>query len=97
MLDPVFVTALTTISDGRLVALPGGVIIRDETGSILGAVGVSGDVSEPDEICAVAGVEAAGLQSRHRGPPGVAPTLTLGLPPRVRNRSYMMQDVPGVG
>lgn len=60
---PVFMTALTTISEGRLVALPGGVIIRDEAGSILGAVGVSGDVSEPDEICAVAGVEAAGLQA----------------------------------
>ena len=60
---PVFMAALTTISDGRLVALPGGVIIRDEAGSILGAVGVSGDVSEPDEICAVAGVDAAGLQA----------------------------------
>jgi uncharacterized protein GlcG (DUF336 family) len=60
---PVFMTALTTISDGRLVALPGGVIIRDAAGSILGAVGVSGDVSEPDEICAVAGVEAAGLEA----------------------------------
>lgn len=60
---PVFMTALTTISEGRLVALPGGVIIRDEAGAILGAVGVSGDVSEPDEICAVAGVAAAGLQA----------------------------------
>lgn len=60
---PVFMTALTTISDGRLVALPGGVIIRDAAGSVLGAVGVSGDVSEPDEICAVAGVEAAGLEA----------------------------------
>jgi uncharacterized protein GlcG (DUF336 family) len=58
---PVFIGALSDISDGRLVALPGGVIIRDEDGSILGAVGVSGDVSEPDELCAVAGVEAAGL------------------------------------
>ena len=60
---PVFVGALSVVSDGRLVALPGGVIIRDEDGDILGAVGVSGDVSEPDEVCAVAGVEAAGLQA----------------------------------
>lgn len=59
---PVFIGALSNIADGGLVALPGGVIIRDEDGSILGAVGVSGDVSEPDEVCAVAGVEAAGLQ-----------------------------------
>jgi uncharacterized protein GlcG (DUF336 family) len=58
---PVFMTALSVISEGRLVALPGGVIVRDSDGSILGAVGVSGDVSEPDELCAVAGVEAAGL------------------------------------
>jgi uncharacterized protein GlcG (DUF336 family) len=58
---PVFMGALSEISGGRLVALPGGVIIRDDAGAILGAVGVSGDVSEPDEVCAVAGVEAAGL------------------------------------
>lgn len=59
---PVFIGALSNLADGGLVALPGGVIIRDEDGSILGAVGVSGDVSEPDEVCAVAGVKAAGLQ-----------------------------------
>lgn len=58
---PVFIGALAAIADGGLVALPGGVIVRDSDGSILGAVGVSGDVSEPDEVCAVAGVEAAGL------------------------------------
>lgn len=60
---PVFMTALTDISGGRLVALPGGVIIRNSDGEILGAVGVSGDVSEPDEVCAVAGVVAAGLEA----------------------------------
>lgn len=60
---PVFIGALSEISDGRLVALPGGVIIRDADGGILGAVGVSGDVSEPDEVCAVVGVEAAGLEA----------------------------------
>lgn len=58
---PVFMAALSDISAGRLVALPGGVIVRDGDGHILGAVGVSGDVSEPDEVCAVAGVDAAGL------------------------------------
>jgi len=58
---PVFFGALSDLAEGGLVALPGGVIIRDGDGSILGAVGVSGDVSEPDEVCAVAGVEAVGL------------------------------------
>jgi len=60
---PVFIGALAALADGGLVALPGGVIVRDSDGSILGAVGVSGDVSEPDEVCAVAGVEAAGLDA----------------------------------
>ena len=60
---PVFIGALSEISGGRLVALPGGVIVRDADGQILGAVGVSGDVSEPDEVCAVAGVVAAGLEA----------------------------------
>jgi len=59
----VFVGALSEISDGRLVALPGRVIIRDAEGAILGAVGVPGDVSEPDEVCAVAGVKAADLEA----------------------------------
>lgn len=59
---PVFISALSDISAGRVVALPGGVIIRDGEGVIIGAVGVSGDVSEPDEICAIAGIEAADLQ-----------------------------------
>lgn len=60
---PVFITALSDLADGGLVALPGGVIIREAAGSILGAVGVSGDVSEPDEVCAVAGVVSAGLEA----------------------------------
>jgi uncharacterized protein GlcG (DUF336 family) len=58
---PVFIASLSDLAEGGLVALPGGVIIRDEDGDIIGAVGVSGDVSEPDEVCAVAGVEATGL------------------------------------
>ena len=31
--------------------------------TLLGAVGVSGDTSDNDEICAVAGIEAAGLKA----------------------------------
>ena len=58
---PTFFAALATISDGRLVPVPGGVLIRDDAGALLGAVGVSGDVSDEDEVCAVAGIRAAGL------------------------------------
>ena len=57
---PAFVNALTAASQGRVVPVPGGVLIRDDSG-IVGAVGISGDNSDNDEICAVAGVEAAGF------------------------------------
>lgn len=59
---PVFFGALSDMSGGRMVPVPGGVLIRSEAGDILGAVGVSGDASEKDEICAVHGILAAGLK-----------------------------------
>lgn len=58
---PVFFNALTAISDGRMAPVPGGVLIRNAEGSLLGAVGISGDTSEEDEVCAVFGIAAAGL------------------------------------
>lgn len=61
---PVFITALTTIAQGRLVPVPGGVLVRNERGDVLGAVGISGDTSDQDEACALAGIEAAGLKAQ---------------------------------
>ena len=61
--QPMFITALAAVSQGRMVPVPGGVIIRGESGEIVGAVGISGDVSDKDEACAVAGIEAAGLKA----------------------------------
>ena len=61
--NPVFIGALTTIAQGRLVPVPGGVLIKDAGGTVLGAVGISGDTSDKDEVCAVAGIEAAGLKA----------------------------------
>ena len=58
---PNFVSGLSAASDGRFVAVPGGVLIRDKDGAILGAVGISGDASDKDEYCAIEGVKAAGL------------------------------------
>ena len=58
---PHFVQALTTVANGKLVPVPGGVLIRDDVGAIIGAVGISGDTSDIDEECAVAGIQAAGL------------------------------------
>ncbi|MDP6773638.1 MAG: heme-binding protein [Rhodospirillales bacterium] len=58
---PHLVEALVAASGGRLVPVAGGVLIRDGDGEIIGAVGVTGDTSDNDEACAVAGIEAAGL------------------------------------
>jgi uncharacterized protein GlcG (DUF336 family) len=60
-LMPQFYTALATILPKGMVPLPGGVLILDGAGEILGAVGVSGDKSENDEICALAGISAQAL------------------------------------
>lgn len=57
-----FLTALMAASEGRVVPAPGGVLIRAEKGGeVVGAIGISGDTSEKDEICAVHGIECAGL------------------------------------
>ena len=61
--NPTFMAALTAVSGGRLVPVPSGVLILEQ-GEVIGAVGVSGDNSDNDEICALAGVEAAGLQAK---------------------------------
>ena len=60
---PAFIQALSVMAGGRLVPVPGGVLIRAEDNTIIGAVGISGDTSDIDETCAVAGIEAAGLQT----------------------------------
>ena len=58
-----FIGAVNTLAQGRMVPVPGGVLIHDDDGVLLGAIGVSGDTSDNDEICAVAAIEAAGLQA----------------------------------
>jgi uncharacterized protein GlcG (DUF336 family) len=55
-----FVGAVSAIQGG-IVPVPGGVLVKDKAGVILGAVGVSGDTSDNDEIAALAGIAAAGL------------------------------------
>ena len=55
-----FISAVNTLAQGRMVPVPGGVLIQVD-GVTVGAVGVSGDTSDNDEAAAVAGIEAAGL------------------------------------
>ena len=57
-----FIGAVNTLAQGRMVPVPGGVLIQSG-GVLLGAVGVSGDTSDNDEACAIAGIEAAGLKA----------------------------------
>jgi uncharacterized protein GlcG (DUF336 family) len=58
---PIFFNVLSDLADGRMVPVPGGVLIRDASGEIIGSVGISGDASGNDELCAIAGIKAAGL------------------------------------
>ncbi|HVY57094.1 MAG TPA: heme-binding protein [Xanthobacteraceae bacterium] len=58
-----FIGALTAASNGRVIPNPGGVLIQNAQGETIGAVGISGDASDNDEACAVAGIEAAGLKA----------------------------------
>jgi uncharacterized protein GlcG (DUF336 family) len=63
---PHFVAAATHAVGGALIPVPGGVIVKNAAGAVVGAVGVSGDTSDNDEAAALAGISAAGLN----GDPG---------------------------
>jgi uncharacterized protein GlcG (DUF336 family) len=56
-----FFSALNAMSGGRVVPAAGGVLIKDSSSAVIGAVGISGDVSDKDEACALAGIAAAQL------------------------------------
>ncbi|MEL6647739.1 MAG: heme-binding protein [Pseudomonadota bacterium] len=58
-----FMTAMNGLYSGQLVPVPGGVLVRDSSDRIVGAVGVTGDTSDNDVIAAVAGIEAANLKA----------------------------------
>ena len=60
---PQFFTTLAAASDGRMVTNPGGVLIRMLRAPSLAPVGISGDTSDKDEMCAIGGIEATGLKA----------------------------------
>ncbi|MFM0045230.1 GlcG/HbpS family heme-binding protein [Paraburkholderia sediminicola] len=60
---PAFFAALTDISGGRIAPVPGGVLVRDGSGNILGAVGISGDHPDKDEACAVFAIQSVELMA----------------------------------
>ena len=59
---PHFMEGLSGVSGGRIVPVPGGVLVRS-AGQLVGAVGITGDTSDNDELAAVAGIEAAGFEA----------------------------------
>lgn len=61
---PHFIAAYAVATAGRMMPAAGGVLVLDANGRTIGAVGVSGDTSDNDEVCALAGVEAAGLTGK---------------------------------
>jgi uncharacterized protein GlcG (DUF336 family) len=63
---PFFIAAVTHAVGGSMIPVPGGVLIKDPAGALVGAVGISGDTSDNDEIAALAGIEAVGC----KGDPG---------------------------
>ncbi|WP_242123661.1 heme-binding protein [Sphingobium sp. Sx8-8] len=59
--NPAFFQSVVAATGGQLALSPGGVLIRDVEGAVIGAVGISGDTGEVDEACGLAGIRAAGL------------------------------------
>ena len=58
-----FIQAMNGLAGGDLVPVPGGLLLRDSAGALLGAVGISGDTSDNDEAAALAAISVAGLVS----------------------------------
>jgi len=58
---PDFMNALVDIAKGKVMPVPGGVLIKNDDNQIVGSVGVSGDISDQDERSAVAGIKGAGF------------------------------------
>lgn len=61
---PTFIATLAGLNPDGLLPVAGGVLIVDEAGHTLGAIGISGDTSDNDEVCALAGIAAAGLRAQ---------------------------------
>lgn len=58
---PGFFASLNAVSDGRMAPVAGSALLRDAAGVVIGAIGVSGDTSDNDELALLPAVEASGL------------------------------------
>jgi uncharacterized protein GlcG (DUF336 family) len=59
--QPYFINSAAAAIGGKLVPVPGGVLVKDENDAVVGCVGVSGDTSDNDELAAISGIESASL------------------------------------
>jgi uncharacterized protein GlcG (DUF336 family) len=59
--QPYFIASAAAAIGGKLVPVPGGVLVKDAAGVTVGCVGVSGDTSDNDELAALAGIKSASL------------------------------------
>jgi uncharacterized protein GlcG (DUF336 family) len=80
---PLFVETLREIVDGPIFLEAGAQLIRDETGEIMGALGVTGDVNEVDDLCALAGIRATGLKTDEDFSPEDVQRLNIKLGPQI--------------
>ncbi len=62
---PHFIASVDTMAEGGMVPAAGGVIACDAAGTIVGAIGITGDTSDNDEACALAGIAAVGLTAKN--------------------------------
>lgn len=59
--QPYFIHSVAAAIGGKLIPVPGGVLVKDDAGTVIGSVGVSGDTSDHDELAAISGIRAASL------------------------------------
>ena len=82
---PPFMDTLRNMADGPIFLEAGGQLIRDKDGEILGAIGVTGDVNEVDDICAMAGIRACGFMADDDFTAEEAKRLNIKLGPPIKD------------
>ncbi|MSQ50786.1 MAG: heme-binding protein [Betaproteobacteria bacterium] len=82
---PYFMANLEALSDGPLFLEGGGQLIRDKSDEIVGALGVTGDVNEVDDLCAIDGIHAGGFRADADYDTRAAKRLNIKLDPPLRD------------
>ncbi len=82
---PAFMDTLRDLADGPIFLEAGGQLIRDASGEIVGAIGVTGDVNEVDDICAMAGIRSAGFKADSDFSAAEAKRLNIKVDPEIKD------------